>query len=235
MWIACNRDTIFGAHSERLTIEIARGVNGLTFFETDTNITYTVVNDAWKTSPTGGGSGTPSDTVTTETAYGQSANAGSESTYQRGDHTHGTPSLPTIDHTALTGVTATQHHTNANDPSASEKLALAGTSGTPSGTNKYVTNADTRNTNARTPTTHAHPESDVTNLVSDLAGKEPANANIQTHVTSAHAPTNAQKNSDITKAEIEAKLTGEISTHTHAGGSGGLTHGQVMSRVFIGG
>jgi len=65
---------------------------------------------------------------------------------------------------------------------------------------------------------HTHPESDVTNLVTDLAGKEPANANIQAHVTSAHAPANAQKNSDILKAEIEAKLTGEISPHTHAGG-----------------
>lgn len=36
------------------------------------------------------------------------------------------------------------------------------------------------------------------------------------HSQSTHAPSNAQKNSDITKAEIEAKLTGEISTHTHA-------------------
>jgi hypothetical protein len=87
----------------------------------------------------------------------------------------------------------------------------------------------------KAPTSHTHTEAQVTNLVSDLAGKEPANSNIQAHVTSAHAPANAQKNSDITKAEIEAKLTGEISTHTHAGGGGGLTHGQVMSRVFIGG
>lgn len=37
-----------------------------------------------------------------------------------------------------------------------------------------------------------------------------------THSTSAHAPVNAQKNSDITKAEIEAKLTGNITTHTHS-------------------
>ena len=37
-----------------------------------------------------------------------------------------------------------------------------------------------------------------------------------THASSTHAPTNAQKNSDITKAEIEAKLTGDISTHTHS-------------------
>lgn len=45
---------------------------------------------------------------------------------------------------------------------------------------------------------------------------EPANANIQAHVASAHAPSNAQKNSDITKAEIEAKLTGELTSHSHA-------------------
>lgn len=48
---------------------------------------------------------------------------------------------------------------------------------------------------------------------------EPANANIQSHIGSAHAPSNAQKNSDITKAEIEAVLTGVINTHSHAGGS----------------
>lgn len=45
---------------------------------------------------------------------------------------------------------------------------------------------------------------------------EPADAAIQTHITSAHAPSNAQKNSDITKAEIEAKLTGELTSHSHA-------------------
>lgn len=36
------------------------------------------------------------------------------------------------------------------------------------------------------------------------------------HSQAAHAPSNAQKNSDITKAEIEAKLTGTISSHTHS-------------------
>ena len=55
---------------------------------------------------------------------------------------------------------------------------------------------------------------------------EAANANIQAHVVAAHAPSNAQANADITKAEIEAKLTGEIVSHSHAGGGGqpvGLT------------
>lgn len=37
-----------------------------------------------------------------------------------------------------------------------------------------------------------------------------------THSQSAHAPSNAQKNSDITKAEIEAKLTGDLTSHTHS-------------------
>ena len=37
------------------------------------------------------------------------------------------------------------------------------------------------------------------------------------HSQAAHAPSNAQKNSDILKSEIEAKLTGSIATHTHPG------------------
>lgn len=39
------------------------------------------------------------------------------------------------------------------------------------------------------------------------------------HSQVAHAPSNAQKNSDITKAEIEAKLTGYIDTHEHKYGT----------------
>lgn len=39
---------------------------------------------------------------------------------------------------------------------------------------------------------------------------------VNSHITSIHAPSNAQKNSDITKSEIEDKLTGEISSHSHA-------------------
>ena len=35
------------------------------------------------------------------------------------------------------------------------------------------------------------------------------------HSQAAHAPSNAQKNSDITKEEIEAKLTGAITSHNH--------------------
>lgn len=37
-----------------------------------------------------------------------------------------------------------------------------------------------------------------------------------THSQSTHAPSNAQKNSDITKSEIESKLTGDIGSHSHS-------------------
>lgn len=46
-------------------------------------------------------------------------------------------------------------HSNANDPTTTQKEALLGTSGSPSNTNRYVTDNDVRNTNARTPLTHA--------------------------------------------------------------------------------
>src|SRR4030042_3995238 len=41
-----------------------------------------------------------------------------------------------------------------------------------------------------------------------------------THSQASHAPSNAQKNSDILKTEIEAVLTGELTSHTHSGGGG---------------
>lgn len=43
-------------------------------------------------------------------------------------------------------------HDNANDPTAGEKAALPGTSGAPGAGNKYITDADARNSDARTPT-----------------------------------------------------------------------------------
>jgi len=36
---------------------------------------------------------------------------------------------------------------------------------------------------------------------------------------------------DISKTEIEAKLTGEISSHTHAGGGGGLSQQQIEGLI----
>jgi hypothetical protein len=58
-----------------------------------------------------------------------------------------------IDQAAVDSTVAV--HAATPHPTANEKAALAGTSGTaPSVTNKIVDNADTRMTNSRTPTTH---------------------------------------------------------------------------------
>ena len=75
-----------------------------------------------------------------------------------------------------------------------------------------------------TPSSHKHSKSEITDfptiptVSNDLTNALKANYDsAYTHSTSTHAPVNAQKNSDITKDEIEAKLTGEIVTHTHPG------------------
>lgn len=46
-------------------------------------------------------------------------------------------------------------HSNANDPTPEQKLALTGTSGTVSNANRFVTDQDPRLTNSRTPSGHA--------------------------------------------------------------------------------
>ena len=52
------------------------------------------------------------------------------------------------------------------------------------------------------------------------------------HSQAAHAPANAQKNSDITKAEIEAKLTGAITTHTHNYAASNHNHNGTYTRKY---
>jgi len=68
------------------------------------------------------GGGTPSNTVTAETSYGQAANAGTSTAYSRGDHTHGTPPLPP------TG-TAAGTYAAGNDTRLSDARTPTGTAG----------------------------------------------------------------------------------------------------------
>ncbi len=46
-------------------------------------------------------------------------------------------------------------HSNANDPTVDQKVALSGTAGTASATNRFVTDRDARMTNARAPQPHS--------------------------------------------------------------------------------
>lgn len=66
-----------------------------------TNVTVTAADNPTSgrvdvtISASGGGGGTPSSTVQAETSYGIASSAGVATEYSRGDHTHGSPSLPT--------------------------------------------------------------------------------------------------------------------------------------------
>lgn len=50
----------------------------------------------WEPGGGGGGGGTPSNTVVSETSFGQASSAGASTNYSRGDHTHGTPAAPSV-------------------------------------------------------------------------------------------------------------------------------------------
>jgi hypothetical protein len=73
----------------------------------------------------------------------------------------------------------TKKHANTNDPTADQKAALAGTSGTVSDSNRFVTNADARNSDARTPTAHTHDDRYYTESEVDtaLSGKSDTSHN----------------------------------------------------------
>ena len=76
--------------------------------------------------------------------------------------------------------------------------------------------ADWNTVNATDPS-YINNKPTIPTVTNDLTNELKANYDAAyAHSTSAHAPSNAQKNSDITKAEIEAKLTGNITTHTHS-------------------
>lgn len=69
----------------------------------------------------------PASTVTTETSYGQASQTGTASAYARGDHSHGTPALPSPAaigaETAGTATTAVSAHTAASDPHSDRAYA----------------------------------------------------------------------------------------------------------------
>ena len=94
------------------------------------------------------------------------------------------------------------NHSNKTilDNITSEKITLWDNKSTFSGSYNDLTNKPT-----------------IPTVTNDLTDTLKSNYNTAyTHSQSTHAPSNAQKNSDITKAEIETKLTGNITSHTHS-------------------
>ena len=134
-------------------------------------------------------------------------------------HSHSNKSV--IDGISSTNVTnwnsAYTHSTSAHAPTNAQK-------------NSDITKTEIENKLTGNITTHTHSQyltshqdlsayakkTDIPTVTNDLTNALKSNYDsAYTHSTSTHAPSNAQKNSDITKAEIENKLTGTITSHSH--------------------
>ncbi|MEU0516651.1 hypothetical protein [Streptosporangium sp. NPDC006007] len=106
----------------------------------------------------GGGGGTPSGTVTSETSYGQAAAAGAATAYSRGDHTHGTPALPTPG--AIGAATAGHTHAGVYDPAGTAAAAVSAHTGASDPHPQYLTPAE--GNAAYAAQGHAHAGEDIT-------------------------------------------------------------------------
>jgi hypothetical protein len=110
--------------------------------------------------------------VTAQTSFGASSADGVATTVAHSDHTHGTPTAPTVP-SASSSVTA---ETSFGISSAAGVAATFSrgdhTHGSPT--------APTAASVGAAATVHTHVESDVTSLVSDLAGKQPLDSDLTT-------------------------------------------------------
>lgn len=148
--------------------------------------------------------------------------------------------------TALAGKSDTSH-THPELPTPGQKNALLGATGTPGTNNEYLTKQsigsagtagkalaadDTTTTNARTPTAHTHAESEVTNLVSDLAGKAAAtHTHAESDVTNLVADLAAKAASSSVPNASYRTLLDSSGSHTAArvAGTYGLAQGQPLA------
>jgi hypothetical protein len=84
----------------------------------------------------------PGDIVIPQTSYNLNYAPGTSNKYSRSSHNHGTIINPFIAHEQTYNHALL--HSNINDPTSNEKQALNGSDGTPSTSNRYVTEEDDR-------------------------------------------------------------------------------------------
>jgi hypothetical protein len=136
-----------------------------------------------------------------------------------------------------TDLSAKADSTDARFPTPGQKNALAGTSGTPGSTNQFVTQQDSRLSDARSPIVHTHPESEVTNLVADLAAKAAtSHIHAQADVTGLVAALAAKANAAAVPNASYRTLLQSSGSHTaaRAAGTYGMGQGDPLAVTGIG-
>ena len=124
-------------------------------------------------------------------------------------------------------------------PTTGEKAALAGTSGTPSDTNRYVTNSDARLSNARTPTahksTHASGGSDAL-TPEDIGAETPAGAQEKANAAESNAKAYADEHINntsnphgVTKSQVGLGSVANYDIATQAEAEAGTSSSKYMT------
>ena len=208
------RGTISGNSATATKLATARSING-TSFDGTANITtanwgtartITIGNTGKSVNGSGNVSWTLAEIGAAAASHGTHLTIGTgASNAAAGNHTHNYAG------SSSAGGAANSVKTN---------LIIKLNGGSTEGTNLFTFNGGTAKTVNITPSAiGAAASSHGTHLelgtTSSTAYRGDRGNTAYNHSQAAHAPSNAQKNSDITKAEIEAKLTGNVTSHNH--------------------
>lgn len=191
-----------GTKAQMLALDAAH-YPGVTYWAEDENggTPYQSISGQWQRIGPGlsvsVGGGGPHTHPTSEVTGLDSALAGKAPS----THTHAQADVTGLS-TALSGKSDSSH-THAELPTPGQKNALSGTQGTPADTNRYVTTQDARLSDARPPTAHQHPASDITGLPSGGAefvrvkkSSDTPNSSNTTWVTDPHLTFSLTANTD---------------------------------------
>ena len=148
-------------------------------------------------------------------------------------------SEPVISADIGTGANQLAAGNDSRFPTTGEKAALAGTSGTPSSTNKYVTNSDARLSNARTPTahksTHASGGSDAL-TPGDIGAETPAGAQAKADAAESNAKAYTDEHIDstnnphgVTKSQVGLGSVSNYGIATQAEAEAGTSSSKYMT------